>query len=86
MGVGEASQFLILVNHRCPTYQLHLPRKRRFGDPKSPLQGNACEIRGNSGLPVKEFSHAEKKADPGNSGKFILGLPNRHFGMIFLGG
>ena len=27
-----------------------------------------------------------KKADPGNSGKFVPGIPNGHFGMIFLGG
>ena len=27
-----------------------------------------------------------EKTDPGNSGKFILGIPNGHFEMIFLGG
>ena len=33
------------IFHRCPTYQLHLPPKTRFGDPKSPLQGNAGKFR-----------------------------------------
>ena len=41
---------------------------------------------GNSGFPIKDYSNAERKADPGNSGKFIPGIANGRFEMIFLGG
>ena len=33
------------LNHCCPTYQLHLPLKTRFRNPKSPFQGNAGKFR-----------------------------------------
>ena len=34
---------------------------------------------------IYERRNAKKKADPGKSRKSILGIPNGHFGMIFLG-
>ena len=57
---------------------------RDLGTPKT-LSGKRWKFR-DSGLPIKEYSNVKKTADPGNSGKFILGIPNGHFGMIFLGG
>ena len=66
-----------IITHRCPAYQLHLPLKTRFGDPKKLSPGKCRKIPGNSGLPIKEYGNAKKKADPGNSGKFILGIPWR---------
>ena len=39
------TQKIMFMCHRCPTYQLHLPPKTRFGDPKNPLLGNAGKFR-----------------------------------------
>ena len=54
--------------------------------PQKPSPGKCRKIPGNSGFPIKCYRDAKKKADPRNSGKFILGIPNWHFGMILLGG
>ena len=54
----------------------------QVGNPKSP-PGKCRRIRENSGFPCKEFSNAKQKADPENSRKLILGIPNGHFGMTF---
>ena len=51
-----------------------------------PRNCDLIEIPGNSGFPIKEYGNAKKKADPGSSGKFSPGIPNEHFGVIFLGG
>ena len=48
--VGVTEDFLY-INHRCPPHQLHLPPKMRFGDPSSPLHGNA----GNSAKVSQSF-------------------------------
>ena len=73
-------------SHRCPTYQLHLPRKRDLGTPKTlsrEMPENSGEIQG---FLLSNIEMPRKRANPGNSGKFVLGIPNGHFGMIFLGG
>ena len=54
--------------------------------PQKPNPGKCRKIPGHSGFPMKDYSNAKKKADPRNSGTFILGIPNGHFGMMLLGG
>ena len=71
--------------HRRTMHPDMMKKKSRFGDPK-PSPEKCRKIPGNSGFPVKEDRNAKKKADSGNSGKFILGILNGHFGMISLGG
>ena len=36
-------------------------------------------IPGNSGFPIKESWNAKQNANLGNSGIFIMGIPNGHF-------
>ena len=75
----------------CVTAARHInsifPRKRDLGTPKALSR----EMPENSGkfpgfLLKKKERNVKKQAAPGNSGKFIVGIPNWHFGMIFLGG
>ena len=46
--------------HRCPTYQLHLPPKARFGNPKSPFHGNAGKCREKQGFLLKNIGMPRK--------------------------
>ena len=61
------------------TAELHLPPKTRFGDPKHALQGDAGKFWGIQGFLKK------KEECQGIPGKFIVGIPNGHPRMIFLG-
>ena len=58
------------LHHRCPTYQLHLPPKTRFGDPKNHLQGDAGKFREIQGFLFKNIGMPRKRliqGIPGNS-------------------
>ena len=46
--------------------------------PQQPSPGKCWEILGNTGFPIKE-----EKSDPGNSRKFIRGIPNWHRGWFY---
>ena len=62
------------------------PQSVIWGPPK-PSPGNCQKTPGNSGFPFGENRRAKTKAVPAkNPEKFILGIPNGHFGMIFLAG
>ena len=80
------AQRMRMIGHRCPTYQLRLPPKTRVGDPESPLQGNAGKFCGIWISFLAKNGKGQAQGRSRNSGKFILGIPNRHFGMIFVSG
>ena len=63
----------LVIAHRCPTYQLHLPPKTRFGNPKTPFQGNAGKFReiqgfrlNNIGIPKKGRSREFREIHSGD--------------------
>ena len=57
------------------------PTKMRFGDPKSPHQAKTGKFRETQRFLLKNVIVPRRKDDPGNSKKFLLGIPNGHFGM-----
>ena len=57
---------------RCPTYQLHLPPKTRFGDPKSPLHENARKIGKFRASSIKDYFAMPRKTP-------IQGIPGSSF-------
>ena len=63
----------LLISHRCPTYQLHLPPKTQFGDPKNPLQGNAGKFREIQGFLLKTTAMPRKTPIQGISGNSFWG-------------
>ena len=56
------------------------PENAIWGPPKPLLQLENSKKK--QGFLFKEQNEAKQKADPGNAGKFSLGIPNGHFGMI----
>ena len=87
------SQTIIAVNnyrtsdiiHRCPAYQIHLPPKTRFGDPKNPLQANAGKFREIQGFLSNNIEMPRKRPIQGIPGNSFWGSQTGIFGMIFLG-
>ena len=61
------------------------PRNAIWG-PQQPSREMPEESGMFRGFPLKNKTEKfQEKADPRNSGKFILGIPNGHFGIIFPG-
>ena len=61
------------MDHRCPTYQLHLPPKTRRGDPKSPLQRNAGKFREIQGFLLNNIEMPRKRPIQGTPGVSFWG-------------
>ena len=61
------------------------PKKAIWG-PQTPSPRKCRETPETSGFPSNGYRSAEKRPIQRISRKFFLGIPNRHFGMIFLGG
>ena len=70
------------LGRRCPTHQLHLPLKMRFGHPEG-TSNEILKIPGISEFGIEANRNANQKAYPGISWKSI---PNGQFWVILLGG